>query len=126
MNTDNGWSMAVFVAEIDGETDAEAYLTRADNRNFSGRGRAKLNPADQDVAMIGEEIAIARALSDLSHKLLHSAAVGHRAGHGVPVGFGSGRLLKPERGTAFPQPGPAAVAVITVWAGAGLTMRSRA
>ena len=76
MNTDNGWSMAVFVAEIDGETDAEAYLTRADNRNFSGRGRAKLNPADQDVAMIGEEIAIARALSDLSHKLLHSAAVG--------------------------------------------------
>ena len=76
MNTDNGWSMAVFVAEIDGETDAETSLTRADNRNFSGRGRAKLNPADQDVAMIGEEIAIARALSDLSHKLLHSAAVG--------------------------------------------------
>jgi hypothetical protein len=76
MSTDNGWSMAVFVAEVDGETDAEAYLTRADNRNFSGRGKAKLNPADQDVAMIGEEIAIARALSDLSHKLLHSAAVG--------------------------------------------------
>ena len=76
MNTDNGWSMAVFVAEIDGETDAEAYLTRADNRNFSGRGKAKLNPADQDVGVIGEEIAIARALSDLSHKLLHSAAVG--------------------------------------------------
>jgi len=76
MNTDNSWSMAVFVAEIDGETDAEAYLTRADSRNFSGRGKAKLNPADQDVAMIGEEIAIARALSDLSHKLLHSAAVG--------------------------------------------------
>jgi hypothetical protein len=76
MTTDNGWSMAVFVAEIDGETDAEARLTRADNRNFSGRGKATLNPADQDVAMIGEEIAIARALSDLSHKLLHSAAVG--------------------------------------------------
>ena len=76
MNADDRWSMEVFVAEIDGETDAEAYLTRADNRNFSGRGRAKLNPADQDVAMIGEEIAIARALSDLSHKLLHSAAVG--------------------------------------------------
>jgi hypothetical protein len=28
------------------------------------------------VSVIGEEIAIARALSDLSHKLLHSAAVG--------------------------------------------------
>jgi len=76
MDPGNGWSMAVFVAEIDGETDAEARLTRADNRNFSGRGKAKLNPADRNVAMIGEEIAIARALSDLSHKLLHSAAVG--------------------------------------------------
>ena len=76
MNTDDHWSMAVFVAEIDGETDAEARLAKADDRTFSGRGKAKLNPADQDVGMIGEEIAIARALSDLSHKLLHSAAVG--------------------------------------------------
>ncbi len=76
MSTDDRWSMAVFVAEIDDETDAEAFLTRADNRNFSGRGKAKLNPANLDVALIGEEIAIARALSDLSHKLLHSAAVG--------------------------------------------------
>ncbi len=76
MNADDRWSIEVFVAEIDGETDAEARLTRADNRNFSGRGMAKLNPADRNVAVIGEEIAIARALSDLSHKLLHSAAVG--------------------------------------------------
>jgi uncharacterized protein DUF1876 len=76
MNADDRWSMEVFVAEIDGETDAEARLTRPDNRNYSGRGTAKLNPADRNVAVIGEEIAIARALSDLSHKLLHSAAVG--------------------------------------------------
>ncbi len=76
MNTDDRWSMEVFVAEIDGETDAETRLTKADYRSFSGRGKAKLNPADRNVAMIGEEIAIARALSDLSHKLLHSAAVG--------------------------------------------------
>ena len=76
MSADDRWSMAVFVAEIDDETDAEAFLTRADHRNFSGRGKAKMNPADRDVALIGEEIAIARALSDLSHKLLHSAAVG--------------------------------------------------
>jgi hypothetical protein len=76
MSAAGRWSVEVFVAEIDGETDAEAYLTRADNRNFSGRGKAKLNPADRDVGLIGEEIAIARALSDLSHKLLHSAAAG--------------------------------------------------
>lgn len=76
MNADDRWSLEVFVAEIDGETDAEARLTKIDNRNFTGRGKAKLNPADRNVAAIGEEIAIARALSDLSHKLLHSAAVG--------------------------------------------------
>ena len=76
MNTDDHWSMEVFVAEIDDETDAEARLTKADSRNFCGRGKARLNPADRNVAIIGEEIAIARALSDLSHKLLHSAAVG--------------------------------------------------
>ncbi len=35
-----------------------------------------MNPADRNVAMIGEEIPIARALSDLSHKVLHSAAAG--------------------------------------------------
>jgi hypothetical protein len=76
MNTDDRWSMELFVAEIDGETDAEARLTKAGNRDFSGRGKARLNPADRKVAMIGEEIAMARALSDLSHKLLHAAAVG--------------------------------------------------
>ena len=76
MNTDDRWSMEVFVGEIDGETDAEVRMIKIDNRNFWGRGKAKLNPADRNVSVIGEEIAIARALSDLSHKLLHSAAVG--------------------------------------------------
>ena len=76
MDAEDNWSMEVFIGEIDGETDAEARLTRADKRIFSGRGKAKLNPVDQDVRVIGEEIALARAMSDLSHKLLHSAAVG--------------------------------------------------
>jgi hypothetical protein len=76
MKADDRWSMEAFVAEIDGETDAEARLAKADSRNLWGRGKAKLNPADRNVGVIGEEIAIARALPDLSHKLLHSAAVG--------------------------------------------------
>ncbi len=76
MGAENRWSMEVFVADLEGETDAEVRLTRADNRIFAGRGKAKLNPADQNVTVIGEELALARAMSDLSHKLLHSAAVG--------------------------------------------------
>jgi hypothetical protein len=34
MNTDDRWSMEVFVGEIDGETDAEVRMIKIDNRNF--------------------------------------------------------------------------------------------
>ena len=37
-------------------------------------GRAKLNPDDYDVPEIGDEIAVARALTDLGHRLLIMAA----------------------------------------------------
>lgn len=76
MNLDDGWSVELFVGEIDNETDAEARLTGPGDHILSGRGKARLNPADRNVTTIGEEIAIARALSDLAHKLLHSAAIG--------------------------------------------------
>ena len=39
----------------------------------TGHGRARLNPADREVAKIGVEIAVARALSDLAHKLPFAA-----------------------------------------------------
>ena len=68
--------MEVLVADLDGETDAEVRLTGADDRIFTGRGKAKLNPADRNVTVIGDELALARAMSDLSYKLLHSAAAG--------------------------------------------------
>ena len=37
-------------------------------------GPRAANPADPDVTGIGEEIAVARALSDLAHMLLSTAA----------------------------------------------------
>ena len=37
-------------------------------------GLARLNPADRDVPEIGDEIAAARALSELGHLLLSAAA----------------------------------------------------
>ncbi len=44
-------------------------------RPYFGRSRsARLNPTDRGVEKIGAQIAVARALSDLAHKLLHSAA----------------------------------------------------
>ena len=56
-------------------TDAEAVLEIGGKR-FGGWGRSRHNPADPDVPRIGDELAMARALSDLSHQLLEAAAAG--------------------------------------------------
>jgi Domain of unknown function (DUF1876) len=55
------------------KTEAEVVLD-ADGRQIGGWGRARRSPGDPDVAQIGDELATARALSDLSHKLLEEAA----------------------------------------------------
>ncbi len=75
MTVNMAWSVRVSVSEADGETDAEARLVMDGDEHLAGRGKARLNPADRDVAKIGAEIAVARALSELAHKLLHTAAV---------------------------------------------------
>jgi Rv2632c-like len=74
MNMSDRWSLQLSVSETDGETNAEARLVMDGDVLRTGHGRARLNPADQEVAKIGGEIAVARALSDLAHKLLHAAA----------------------------------------------------
>ena len=76
MNRDDHWSVSLSVAETDGRTHAEARLDMAGGGQFAGGGEARLNPADQDVWTIGAQIAVARALSDLAAKLLHTAATG--------------------------------------------------
>ena len=76
MNMSDRWSVRLSVSETDGETNAEARLLMDGDVQRTGRGRARLNPADLDVVQIGAEIAMARALSDLAHKLLHAAAAG--------------------------------------------------
>ncbi len=74
MTVNKQWSVSVYISEIDGETEAEARLVMDGDEHLAGRGRARLNPADRYVAKIGAEIAAARALSELAHKLLHTAA----------------------------------------------------
>ncbi len=70
------WSVTLSVSRTeDGQTDVEAHLAMDDHERITGRGRARLNPADRQVDKIGVEIAAARALSDLAHKLLHAAAM---------------------------------------------------
>ncbi len=74
MNMSDHWSVQLSVSEIDGESNAEARLLLDGDVQRTGRGRAQLNPADKEVVKIGAEIAVARALSDLAHRLLHAAA----------------------------------------------------
>ncbi|MGH9033849.1 MAG: DUF1876 domain-containing protein [Acidimicrobiia bacterium] len=67
------WTVEVILEETTDETEAKAMLTAGDVR-VSGWGRARRNPADPEVPKVGEELATARALNDLSHKLLEAAA----------------------------------------------------
>lgn len=67
------WRVDIFVGERDEKTHAEARLIPAHEVTLTGTGVARLNPVDRDVPEIGDELAVARALSDLAHQLLHAA-----------------------------------------------------
>jgi hypothetical protein len=73
MNARNAIAVEVVLDEDPDHTDATATVT-VRGTTFTGQGRARRNPADPNVPMIGEELATARALADLSHKLLEAAA----------------------------------------------------
>lgn len=67
------WSVEVFIEETADDTEAKAVVDVGDRR-FGGWGRARRNPEDPEMPRVGEELAVARALSDLSHHLLDEAA----------------------------------------------------
>jgi len=68
------WTVQVDIDEHEGRTRAVARLDTGAARSVAGTGLARLNPADRDVPRIGDELAVARALSELSHLLLEAAA----------------------------------------------------
>ncbi len=74
MNTVERWSVVLTVAEPEGQTRAEARLDLSSGAHLLGHGIARRNPSDPNVLEIGEKIAAARALSDVAHMLLGSAA----------------------------------------------------
>lgn len=74
MELEDRWMVEIYIDERDGETHAEALLKTRDTEKLRGRGRARCNPTDWDVPEIGAELAASRALSDLAHRLLDSAA----------------------------------------------------
>jgi Rv2632c-like len=74
MNDLRHWTVDVYVGEDDNQTFAEAALADDIGNHLLGTGRARLSPHDVDVPEIGDEIAVGRALANLGHRLLNTAA----------------------------------------------------
>ncbi|MFE6686131.1 DUF1876 domain-containing protein [Streptomyces sp. NPDC057743] len=68
------WNAEINIVEAGTEVRAEARLRGKEGGQMVGEGTAKCNPADENVPAIGDELSVARALSDLSHQLLSRAA----------------------------------------------------
>ena len=88
MSTVRQWVVDIEIDEEEDErvTRAEARLRAHKEEQFSARGTAYRHPHDREVPQIGDELAAARALSELSHQLVVAAAenieqVTHRPSH---------------------------------------------
>ncbi|WP_036970548.1 dsRBD fold-containing protein [Promicromonospora kroppenstedtii] len=79
------WDVRITVVEAAGSTTAEATVMNGPPDALRGVGHARKSPDDDEVPLIGDEIAAGRALRRLADRLLAvaeadvSAAVGHKA-----------------------------------------------
>jgi len=78
------WRVDIAFTEDEDHTRADALLDVA-GVEYRGWGRARRNPNDPNVPKIGEEIAAARALHDLTGKLLAAAEHEIEGYEGHPV-----------------------------------------
>lgn len=74
----------VLIEERDEPTRAKARLSW-DGKRLVGIGMARLDPADEPVAKIGDELAVARALSDLANQLFALTSTDIQASTREPV-----------------------------------------
>jgi Domain of unknown function (DUF1876) len=79
------WTVEIEIEETpEGHTEAKALLP-VGTRRFGGWGRARRNPPDPETPRVGEELAVARALSDLAHNLIDEAAQAIEKHEGRPA-----------------------------------------
>jgi hypothetical protein len=78
------WTVTIAFSEDEDRTRADAVLQGGPDQ-LLGWGRARRNPTDPDLPAVGEEVAAARALSDLAHHLLDAAAHRIESWEGRPV-----------------------------------------
>lgn len=78
------YTVEIEVHDHPDHTEAKALLDVAGDQR-GGWGRARRNPADPDQPRLGDELAMARALSDLAHHLLDDVATRIEATEGKPA-----------------------------------------
>ena len=79
------WTVQVTIEERDDDTYADAMLSLENKMEMRGHGMSRRNPRDESEPKIGDELAAARALSDLAHQLLGAAATDIESKTHVPV-----------------------------------------
>jgi hypothetical protein len=86
MTTSKGFTVSLEVIEEGHTTNATARLAIG-GEEIAAAGKAQRNPDDPDRPMIGDELAIARALLVLARELVHKVDEGIEAyeGHEVHV-----------------------------------------
>ena len=84
--TTKTWTVQVTLEEEGDDTRADAVLGVDDKMELRGRGMSRRNPHDESEPRIGDELATARALSDLAHELLAAAATDIESKTHVPAG----------------------------------------
>jgi len=84
--TTKNWTVQVAVDERGDDTFAVATLDVENKLEVRGQGASRRNPDDESVPRIGDELATARALSDLAHQLLSVAASDIESRTHQPVG----------------------------------------
>lgn len=74
MNETRTLALDMQVIEAGSKTTADIGMTTGSGQALHGHGTARRHPDDPDIPQIGDEIAVARALFELAHKLLDTAA----------------------------------------------------
>ncbi|MEV4557649.1 DUF1876 domain-containing protein [Kitasatospora sp. NPDC049285] len=72
----NHWVVDLNFDEDESRTTCTAKLSGFSAPGAEGTGTARRNPTDDADSVIGEELAAARACSDLAHQLIGQAATG--------------------------------------------------
>ena len=83
--TTKDWSVRVRLEEQGDDTFADAILDIENKTEIRGSGHSRRNPSDESAPAIGDELACARALSDLAHQLLRKAATDIESRTHVPA-----------------------------------------